>query len=263
MKALWRHKMLRHISELPRRTIDAGTVLTGPGGLRGSAVARCSALAGVAAMVVLNGCALMTRSTPVDPAIDFAAHRGTEGIVVDRMAGGQTAVLVPADSSSSSGGPTYLLQADGKTIAALWVTDRDHVVVRRTADPNGPVIGQVWASYEDNAMRLAFESAGGISNHTGRFYRRNVDSEEPPALGRNMFSVHDLPGVYRAALRNPQNVDVGWLRVDVGQYMAASRTYDGVLPTQLDGPLAVGAVTLIESQIARTERRAVDTWWSN
>ena len=50
-----------------------------------------------------------------------------------------------------------------------------------------------------------------------------------------MFSVHDLPGVYRANLRDPQNVNVGWLRVDVGQYMAASHTYDGVLPARSTG----------------------------
>ena len=112
-------------------------------------------------------------------------------------------------------------------------------------------------------MHLTFESAGAVSGYSGSFYRRNVDSEEPAALGKKMLSVHDLPGVYRASLRDRQNANVGWLRVDVGQYMAASRTYDGVLPAPLDGSLAVGAVALIDSQLNHLERRAVDTWWSN
>jgi len=231
-----------------------GTHPTERSGLGGFAAAGRTTLALAVAIVLVNGCAALPTAASVEPGVDFAAHRGVSGIVLDRMENGQTAVLAPADSSPSSRGPTYLLEADGKTIAALWVTEGDHVTVRQTADPTGPVVGQVWASWEQGAMRLTFEPPGGVSDHTGSFYRRNVDSEEPPALGNNMLSVHDLPGVYHANLRDSQNAKVGWLRVNVGQYMAASHTYDGVLPAPLDGPLAAGAVALIESQIAHVER---------
>jgi hypothetical protein len=230
--------------------------------LRGFTAAGRTTLALATAIVLVNGCGVLPTAASVEPGVDFVAHRGMSGIVVDRMKDGQTAVLVPADSASS-GGPTYLLRSNGKIIAALWVIGRDHVIVRQTADPDGPVTGQVWASWKGDAMRLRLEPAGGIWEHTGSFYRRNVDSEEPAALGKNMLSVHDLPGVYRANLRDAQNANVGWLRVDVGQYMAASHSYDGILPTSLDGPLAVGAVALIEAQLGHVERHSVDTWWSN
>ena len=44
--------------------------------------------------------------------------------------------------------------------------------------------------------------------------------------------------------------------------MAASHTYDGVVPGSLNGPLAAGAVVLLESQIEDVEQSALDTWWS-
>ncbi len=261
-KLRWAPKRARGASRSPRCAIDAGTGPTARVGLRVSPLRARNAVAVVVAAALLSSCVWLPRSAPVDPGVDFAAHLGVSGIVVDRMEGGRTAVLVHPHSSPSPGGPTYLLQADGKTIAALWVTGSDQVSVRQTVDPTGPVIGHVRAAWEHGAIRLTLESADGASVRTGVFDRSDVHFQ-PNALGKEMLSVHDLPGVYRAELRDPQNVNVGWLRVRLSQYMATSHTYDGVLPTPLNGPLAAGAVLLLESQVDNVEQSALDTWWSD
>lgn len=203
----------------------------------------------VTTMVLWNGCALLPRSQPADPRVDFAAHPGYRGLVVDRMGGGQTAVLVGADSTPSSAGPSQVLQADGKTLAALWVSDHDRITVRQTPDAVAPVVGEIRASWEQGVMRLTFQSADGASFHTSRFKR--IDSENfPQALDREMLAVsQDLPGVYRAELRDAQNVPVGWLRVRILPYQGLPRDYEGDVPAALNGPLATAAVVLVDSAI--------------
>jgi hypothetical protein len=66
--------------------------------------------------LTLPGCAARV-TVPVDPKVDFAAHVGHSALVVDRAHGGEPAVLVPARTLPFSSGPTYLLQAQDKTIA--------------------------------------------------------------------------------------------------------------------------------------------------
>lgn len=213
---------------------------------------RTIAVRGAATVAVVislsNGCSLLPKSRLADPSIDFAAHPGYRGLVVDRMEGGQTAVLVRAHSTPSSAGPTHLLQTDGTTIAALWVADHNHITVRQTPDAAAPFVGDVLASWRHGALRLTFHSADGASFHTSRFDR--IDGEQfPNILDREMYSVMDLPGVYRAELRDARNVPVGWLRVRILPYQGLPRDYTADVPGPLNGPLAVGAVALVDSEI--------------
>ena len=199
-------------------------------------------------LILSSGCALLPRSKPVDPRVDFVAHPGYRGLVVDRMDGGHRAILVRTHSTPSSGGPTHLFEADGTTIAALWVNDSHRVTVRRTPEATAPSVGDVLASWKQGGLRLTFHSADGLAFHTSRFDR--IDSKGfPNILDREMYSVMDLPGVYRAELRDEQNVPVGWLRVRILPYQGLPRDYEADVPGPLNGPLAAGAIALVDSEI--------------
>ena len=116
------------------------------------------------------GCATRV-IVPLDPKVDFAAHVEHSELVVDRAQGGAPAVLVPARTLPFSSGPTFLLQAQDKTIAALWVKDPAHVTVRQTSDPAAPVIGRVEAHWNAGAINLTLRPVDGPELHTGVFER--------------------------------------------------------------------------------------------
>jgi len=202
----------------------------------------------VAVMVLWNGCALLPRAQPADPCVDFAAHPGYRGLVVDRMGEGQTAILISSRSGHLSAGPTQVLQSDGKTIAAFFSADHAQVTVRETPAATSSRIGDVAAFWRQGAIHLVFHSLDGASFHTTRFDR--IDSENlPNILDRELFPASDIPGVYRAELRDAQNVPVGWLRVRILPYQGLPRDYDGDVPEPLNGPLATAAVALVDSEI--------------
>ncbi|MGH3056372.1 MAG: hypothetical protein ACRDL7_15465, partial [Gaiellaceae bacterium] len=180
-------------------------------------------------------------------------------IFIDRMEG-KTAELVRTPSSSSMDGPTHVLQVDGRTVAGLWVADGGEATVRATVDPAGPMIGTVKASSEQGMIRLTFKPTNGAPVYTDGFDRTEAHLSEPNALGATMLSVRDLPGVYRTHLCDGSNIDIGWFKVSIAPYMAASRGYTAVLPPGLNGTLAAAAVVLLESQIHDIERAALDDW---
>ena len=223
-------------------------------------VSAWNAIAMVTAIGSVTGCALPPRSMRVDQDVNFAAHLGDCGIVIDRMEGGRTAVLVRTRSLPASGGPTHVLQASGQTVAALWIAGPDEVRVRQTVDPAAPVIGQVHAYSEHGVIRLSFESTDGGVVRTSSFARSDGHFMSKD-LEKELLSVSGEPGIYRANLQDPGSVQVGWLRVRLSSYMAASHIYDGLLPARLDGSLAAAAVLLLESQIGEVDQNARDAWW--
>lgn len=207
-----------------------------------------SSVALIVALTLSSGCTTLPHAQPSDSRVDFAAHPGYRGLVVDRMEGGHTAVLVRAHAGSV--GPTHLFEADDKTVAALWVEDSDRVTVRQAPETTAAMVGDVTASWKEGAIRLAFHSANGDSFSTSRFNRiegapfRNV-------LDREMYAIRDLPGIYRAELRDGHDVPVGWVRVRILPYQGLPRDYQADVPAPLDGPLAAGAVALLDSEIAK------------
>jgi len=215
----------------------------------------------IASMCVLASYSSPLQALTVDPGVDFAAHSEHRGLVVDRAQGAEPAVLVPAGSLFSRG-PNYLLEADGKTLAALWVKDLAHVTVRRTADPAGPVIGRVGASWQEGAIRLTLTPADGPPLQTGRFHR--VDGPGIPDLLTSHFgAVLDERGMYFAELRDEQGNATGWLRVRISPYQAARRVYDAALPSSVPEPLATAAVALVNANIRESENHAVDVYLGN
>ncbi|HVO22202.1 MAG TPA: hypothetical protein VMW56_01090 [Candidatus Margulisiibacteriota bacterium] len=208
-----------------------------------------NAAAAVAALVLTSGCALLRRANAVDPSADFTAHRGYTGIVVTHLPVGQTATLVRARSAASSSRPTHEFEVDGKPVAALWITDHAHVVVRQTANATAPPVGDVLAAWKDSGINITFHSADGVTYHSSRFHRVGGPNF-PSLLDREMYAIRDLPGVYRAELRDEHDAPVGWLSVRILPYQGLPRDYQGALPGRLEGPMAAGAVALLDSEIA-------------
>jgi len=199
---------------------------------------------------------------PVDPRVDFAAHVESRGIVVDRAQGGEPAVLVPAPTLPFASGPTYLLRANDKTIAAFWVKDPAHVTVRQASDPSAPVIGRVEAHWNHGAITLTLKPVNGPELHSGEF-ERIAGTFHPAVLSWYATTVLDVRGVYLAELRDDAGAPAGWLRVSISPYMAAPRIYDGVLPPAIQEPLATAAAELIDADVDYIESRALNPYLGN
>lgn len=236
-----------------------------PGGYRHwRAMSAARGLGALAlALGLLTGCTPTLHAIPVDPNVDFAMHLQRRGeLVVDEMQGTSPAMLVPAGWQSLTGGPRFLLQAHGKTIAALWFPESNRMIVRESADPQSPVIGEINAGWEKGAIHLTLTPANGAAVQTGEFDR--IDGRiATTALSSQAQTVLDLRGTYRAELRDSKGASVGWLRVQISPYQAATRIYDGVLPASLDGPLSAAAVALLDSDVDYIEDHALNVYMGN
>lgn len=226
------------------------------GGLRG----RCAAGV-VSGLFVLTSYAAPLHAISTDPRVGFTAHLEHQGLVVDQARNGQPAVLVPAGSLFSSG-PNFLLQAGGKVLAALWVKDPGHVTVRRTADPDSPVLGRVEATWQHGAIRLTLKPGDGPPMQTGRFHRTD-GPRHPELLSSEATTVLDVRGMYLATLHDAQGDDTGWMRVRISPYQDARRIYDADLPASVSEPLAAAAVVLVNSDVSYIRGRAVDVYLGN
>jgi hypothetical protein len=213
----------------------------------------------VAVLCVLMVCGAPAHAAATDPPVDFTAHLEHQGLVIDQARSGEPAVVAPAGSLFSNGA-NYVLQAGGKTLAGLWVKDPGHVTVRRTADPDSPLIGTVAATWQQGAIRLTLQPADGPSMQVGRFHR--IEGPRPELLSP-VTTVVDLRGMYLATLRDAQGNDAGWLRVRISPYQDARRIYDASLPASVSEPLAAAAVVLVNSDVSYIRSRAVDVYMGN
>ena len=210
----------------------------------------------------MAGSAAALSAVPVDAGVNFAAHVEHRGLVVDRTPDHTTAVVVPGGSSLFSSGPRFLIQSNGKTIAALWFPKRSQMIVRQTADPHSPLIGEVDAAWKDGAISLTLKPTHGFAFHTSTFDR--VDGRlAPAALSSQAQTVLDLRGVYRAELRDAEGAPVGWLRAQISPHQAARRIYDGVVPAALNGPLLTAATAVLNADVRYIRNHALDVYQGN
>jgi len=213
-------------------------------------------------LAVLAGCTPTLQALPVDPAVDFSAHAAHRGLVIDEMPGVASAVLVPGGWQALSGGPRFLLQAHDKTVAAFWLPAPGRMIVRQSSDAGSPLIGEVDASWPHGAIRLTVKPASGARFETGAFDR--IDGRiVTAALSSQAQNILDVRGTYRAEVHDATGAPVGWLRAAISPHQAAAHIYDGVLPPELNGPLATAAVALLDAEVNSIEDHAFNVYLGN
>ena len=213
-------------------------------------------LAGTAALAI--GCASLRHPVAVDPDANFAAHREHGRLVVDRLGPGRAGELQPPRWVRLPGDPTFVLEADGERIAALWVLGQ-RVVVRRAPAEDAPVLGEIDPAWDAGAIRLVIRATDGSSFRTDAFARKVADTG-PDALTRASQTVIDVRGTYQAALRDAKGAPVGWLRVRVGPYLPAPRIFEGVVPKAVDPALSAAAAVALDAEIDWIEAHALDVY---
>src|SRR5262245_52217632 len=146
------------------------------------------------------GCLLHHPTVTVDPAATFAAHREHGGLAVDRLEHGRSARLEQPSWFRRRGEPSFVLDSEGQTLAALWLAGSD-VTVRSAAAETAPAIGRVRPDWVEGAIRFSLEP------HDGDPYRTDILRRERPGLGpleltRADQTVLDVRGVYEATVRD-------------------------------------------------------------
>jgi hypothetical protein len=210
----------------------------------------------IVGLLACAGCVRTSHPMAAEPGVSFAAHTSNHGLVVDKMQGAQTGILVAPVGLPSADRPQFVLETGTPPAAALWIDGAD-TIVRRAPDTTAPTIGRVGASWEQGAIQLTLTPQGNGSFRTTRFVRLSGGTA-PAALGQPADTTLDLSGVYRAELLDARGAPAGWLRVRIAANQTPERVYDGVLPEALSGPLAAAAAARLDAEICAVESRALN-----
>ena len=177
---------------------------------------------------------------PVEPLVTFATHRDGDRFVLDRMRTGTTGVLDPPGRFRADYAPDFVFRADDATRAALWVFGRSHVLVRDDVSTTSRRRGEVVSDWEAGAIRLTLFAADGGVLRTDPFVARDG---RPLARAASTARGTPTDDVFRAAVRDKQGAEVGWLRV------RSPRVYDAVLPPTVDDALAAAAAVALDLEV--------------
>jgi hypothetical protein len=212
-----------------------------------------------AVLALASACGRGPRPIAVEPEATFAAHPTKGGLTIDRMRSGGSGALDTPGWLRGGGTPDWVLRAGGETRGALWVVGQSRILVRRGASSISARSGEAIAAWDDGAIRLALHLPDGSSFRTDAFAREGGGTG-PALLSRAAQTVLEVRGSYRAALRDGGGAPVGWFRVRVGPYRAASRIYDAVLPAALDDALAAAAALVLDGEVSWIEDHAIDVY---
>jgi hypothetical protein len=184
---------------------------------------------------------------PLDPAVTFAAHRESRGLVIDRLSADGPATLVAIGSPWD---PAFRLEQQHGT-SAIISSRNGRATVRSADGASAQLLGQVDAELDEGAIRFMLQPGPGEVLRTTIFHR--LGGGEGRALRRSVKSNLEIRGEYRADLQDASGALVGWLRVRVGKYQAYTRIYDGVVPRSVDGPLVAAAAQMLDAEIDHIE----------
>ncbi len=215
----------------------------------------------VVALFANAACAWFPHEIPIDPAATFAAHTESAGLVIDKMDSGQQGKLIPSTTALFERGPQLLLETTAGPAAAFWIQGPD-IVVRQTREPLAPVIGRVDATWDNGAMQLTLIAEGNGTYRTTAFSRLSGGAA-PAALGQPADLTFDVRGIYFAGITDAEGAQAGWLRVRIGVNWGPMNVYEGVLPSSINGPLAVAAVARLEREINKVRAQAINPHLGN
>jgi len=133
------------------------------------------------------------------------------------------------------------------------------LVVEGNADRLAPATrpGIVDVAWDGGAIRFTFRSTDGRVFTTDALER--IDGRRStPVLGRAVATELDVPGIYRAEVRDGSGTSVGWLRVSVSSSDVPSRRYDGDVPVALTPEMIRAALARLDADIDWIEAHATD-----
>jgi hypothetical protein len=209
--------------------------------------------------LLIGACAPTAQRLPADPDVTFAAHRVHGGLMIDEMRGGEAGFLGPASWLRLPGEPACVLTMGASRGEGLWLRGPGDVVVRRTLSRDSAVVGAVEPSWENNAIRFALERAGRPALRTDLFVREDIGGGLSVLSRIAQLSI-EVPGVYRATLRDSDGRAVGWLRISIGLHQPSPEMYDAVLPPDVDEGLAAASAAALSSEIDWIEDHTYDVY---
>ena len=183
-------------------------------------------------------------AAPAASAATFSARETHRGLIVDR-ADGTAGSLVSNGWFRRSGEPTLVYREGGVAVAGVWEAGPGAVVVRSGTTEKAPVLARIIPSWDDNALRLTIEPAGGMAVRTTVFERASGGGA--PALNRGTSTWEALKGTYRASLQSAAGGTAGWLSVDVDAEGATR--FSGDLPPTLPPALTAAVAAAVESEV--------------
>lgn len=196
---------------------------------------------------------------PGDGLATFSAHETHDGLAIDRMRGGEPAVFAPERWFRMPGDPILVRQDGSGQHAGLWLVETGSVIVRDGPTKDARLIGRVEPSWDDQAIRLSLEPAGGPPLKSDVFRRIDLDAGLS-ALSRNADDSLQVLGTYQASLRDPDGKDVGWMRVDITNRGDALVSYHAALPAGVDERLAAAAAQALGSEVDYIQNHVRGTW---
>lgn len=220
---------------------------------------QCAAILAAALAATLASCSVPRALPDLDPSADFAAHTAENGLVVDRNLDGRRVLVAEAPAGPFARGPQLVVQSGDTTVAGIWLRDTDHLIVRRAADADAPLVGRVQATWDKGLLRLVLKSADGQTYATSRFRRMDIQ-REPEALGEEDQSLLDVDGTYQAVFRDAAGLPVGWLRVRIDPSRQFVHVYYGDLPHSLDPTLVTAAAALLDANVTDLETHATNPY---
>jgi hypothetical protein len=211
----------------------------------------------------VSGCFLRPKSItiPVDPEATFAAHAEHGGIALDRTPAGKVGKIGPASWLRTPGSPSFVLRVDDQPVAFFWLSG-DGVVARPTESSGEPPSVEVVPAFEAGAVKLTIRPRGRGALHTDTLAREGGGTG-PSFLSRNAQTVLDVRGSYRTTVRDEKGTSLGWLRVSIGPYQAASRIYDARLTGDLDDTVLMAMTLALNDEVDWIERHAIDVYRGN
>jgi hypothetical protein len=213
----------------------------------------------VVAAGLLAGLGCGVHPIPIESGATFAAHQENRRFVVDKPIAGAPDVVDAASLLRGPGGPAWALRRGDDTLAVYWIVGDMGTVARSGDRSSDPSLGEIHASWDQNAIRLHLEPPGGPVFVSDVFARTDLGGGTA-SFSRAAQTVLDVRGRFRAALRDPSGKEVGWLGLRIGPYEAAPRVYEGSLPPGVDEKLGVAAVLSLANEIDWIESHTVNVY---
>lgn len=137
--------------------------------------------------------------------------------------------------------------------------DREGLVVDGSADRPMPATrgATVDVAWDRGAIRFTFRSPDGLAFTSAPFER--IDGRRTTSvLGRAVATELDVPGVYRAEVRDGNGASVGWLQVSVAPGDVPARRYEADVPAALTRETIGAALARLDADIDWIEAHAAD-----